>query len=380
VFPHGLHGDEVKEGRRLKGRLELGEAAMVGHLDKDGLFAFPRHMGGPEGHNVSAHKLAALALLLDLRRLRHEVDGAICALEDEKGPASSLVLCSPHHAPVERHSWRELGEELRCIGIDQKLAVAGHPSLELAGQLHLLERGSVVLGQLEGALADALCEAQAGQEPEPPQELEAELSGGLRARDHGLELDSPLRVRSALEHTIKLAKGLCLDRAFPGFGAVVLAPETEDLGSELLAPKTNPVAHVLPRHTKDHSLLASAPDRDVDVGVGGIEVLDPQPLEAEAQVSFHRRHELARVLAEIESLSGLGGDDELPKTRISRLFPLGEAARDVDPLLPSVEAEAALSLLVGAFACEVPAVGPPVGAAAIRCVPHLDNALLQQRR
>ena len=153
-------------------------------------------MSGPEGHNVPAHELAPVSLLLDLRRLRHKVDGAICALEDEKGPAPDVVFCSAYHAPVELHSWHKLGEELRCIGIEQELPVAGHALLEVAGQLHLLERGAVILGDLEGALADALGEAQAGQEPEAPQELEAKLSGSLGARDHRLELDSPFRVRS----------------------------------------------------------------------------------------------------------------------------------------------------------------------------------------
>jgi len=147
-----------------------------------------------------------------------------------------------------------------------------------------------------------------------------------------------------------------------------------------LASQTNPAAHVLPRHAEDDPLPTSAADRDVDVGVSGVEVLDAHPLEVEAQVPLHRCHELARVLAEIESLPGLGRDDELPKTRISRLFPLGEAPRDVDPLLASIEAEAALSLLLRAFPREVPTVGSPVRAPAIRRIPHLDNALLQQRR
>jgi hypothetical protein len=114
--------------------------------------------------------------------------------------------------------------------------------------------------------------------------------------------------------------------------------------------------------------------------MGRIEVLDPHPFEVEAQVPLHRRHEFARVLTEIEPLAGLGRDDELPKTRISRFFPLGEATRDVDPLLAGIEAEASLSLLLGAFAREIPTVGSPVGATAIRRVPHLDDALLEQRR
>jgi hypothetical protein len=179
VLTHGLHGDEVKESHRLEDCFKFGEAAVVCDLDKHGSLALRRRLPGPEGHNVPAHELAPVSVLLDLLRLRHEVDGAVCAFEDEKGSAPCFVFRSRHHSPVELDSRDELAEELRCIGIDQELAVAGHALLEVAGQLHLLERGPMVLGELEGTLADALGEAEAGQEPEPPQKLEAKLSGGL---------------------------------------------------------------------------------------------------------------------------------------------------------------------------------------------------------
>src|SRR5271157_6046194 len=114
-----------------------------------------------------------------------------------------------------------------------------------------------------------------------------------------LELDPPFRIRPVLEHLIQNTEVACLDGTLPGGHTVALATETEHLGCELLAPLANPVSHVFPRHSEQDSLLALATDHHVDMGMRGIEVLDGHPLEPEAEVAFHRRHELARVLAEV---------------------------------------------------------------------------------
>jgi len=95
------------------------------------------------------------------------------------------------------------------------------------------------------------------------------------------------------------------------------------------------------------------------MGISGIEVLDCHPLKAQAQVAFHRRHELARVLAEIQSFAGFGRNDELPEARIFCPLPPTEAIRDVDLLLVGVEAKARLSLLLGAFARQVDGMRRP---------------------
>src|SRR5271166_3076090 len=195
-----------------------------------------------------------------------------------------------------------------------------------------------------------------------------------------LELDPPLRIRPALEHLIQNTEVAFLDGALPGGDAVALAPETEHLGGELLAPLANPVPHVLPRHPEENSLLAFAADHHVDMGMRGIEVLDGHPLKAQAQVAFHRRYELARVLPEVESLAGFGRDDDLPEARISGPLPPAEAIRDVDLLLVGIEAKARLPLPLRAFARQVPTMDAPARPAAVLHVADLDDALLQHGR
>src|SRR5208283_3356091 len=54
--------------------------------------------------------------------------------------------------------------------------------------------------------------------------------------------------------------------------------------------------------------------------------------------------------------------------------------RDVDLLLVGVEAQARLSLLLGAFARQIATMDPPSRTAAVLHVPDLDDALLQHGR
>jgi hypothetical protein len=131
-----------------------------------------------------------------------------------------------------------------------------------------------------------------------------------------------------LEHLIQNTEVACFDRSLPGGHTVALATKSEHLGGELLAPPANAVPNIFPRHSEQDSLLALAADHHVDMGTRGIEVLDCHPLEAQAQIAFHRRHELARVLPEVQSVAGFGRDDELPEARIFGPLPPTQAIRD----------------------------------------------------
>ena len=145
VVPHALHGHEVKDGRRLGGRLELAQTTMLGHFDEYGSLASRRRMGGANGNDLPAQEFVPVAVLLDLRRLQHEVDDAIRALDDEERSPPGLIFGSADHTPADLDARDELSEELRCIGVDEGLAVARHALLEVAGELHLFE------GREEGA-------------------------------------------------------------------------------------------------------------------------------------------------------------------------------------------------------------------------------------
>jgi len=78
------------------------------------------------------------------------------------------------------------------------------------------------------------------------------------------------------------------------------------------------------------TLARAASDRDVNMRVGGVVMLDRHPLEVHAEVALQGPDEFAGVTAEIQSLALLGRDDELPQARIPGTLPAREPRRDVD--------------------------------------------------
>lgn len=112
--------------------------------------------------------------------------------------------------------------------------------------------------------------------------------------------------------------------------AVALTPEPERARGELLAPGADSVSHVLPRHAELMALARAASDRNVNVRVSGVMMLDRHPLEVHAEVALQGSNQLAGVAPEIEALALLGRDDELPEPRIAGTLPAREPRPDVD--------------------------------------------------
>jgi len=297
VLAQCLQGHEVKEGRWLRNGLEFLQSTVAGDLDENRSFASRRRVNSTEGYDLPAYDLIAVPVLFDLRRLWDEVDAAVRALEGEKAPTSRLVLRSADHAPAELDARDELGQVQLCMGIHQKLAVPREAPPKVARKLDSLKRCTVVFGELECALSDAPGEAELGQKLKSPQELEAQPEGILRAGHRGLERDSPFRIRAARERLVEVSVALCLDRALLSSGEVALEPEAKRLGYELLASQAESAPGVFPRQSEFNSLLAPAADRQVEMGMGGIEVSDSHPLEKNSEIPLHRRHEFACVLA-----------------------------------------------------------------------------------
>jgi hypothetical protein len=162
----------------------------------------------------------------------------------------------------------------------------------------------MVLRELEAALSNASRKADVGQEAKSPQEEETLTASILGDRHGGLELDSSLWICAADERFVEVAIAACLDGALPGDGKVAPKPEAESLGSKLLASQANPFHQIFPWHTKLDSLFAPPAKRQVEMGMGGIEVRDSHPAEANSEIPLHGRHEFAPMFAEVEPLAG----------------------------------------------------------------------------
>jgi hypothetical protein len=78
------------------------------------------------------------------------------------------------------------------------------------------------------------------------------------------------------------------------------------------------------------TVACATTDREVDVRVCGVMMVNPHPLKRDAEVALQGPDELAGVAAKIEALALLRRDDELPEARIPGTLPAREPRRDVD--------------------------------------------------
>src|SRR5208337_83655 len=159
-------------------------------------------------------------------------------------------------------------------------------ALEIAHQLHLPERGTMVLGEPPTALSRAFGETQLDQELKPPEHLESHLPAERGGGNGRFECDPSCAVRALLQDAVEDPEVARFDSPLACEGAVALASEPERAGGELLAPHADPVGHVLPRYPELMTLARAASDRDVNMRVGGVVMLDRHPLEVHAEVAL----------------------------------------------------------------------------------------------
>src|SRR5208283_101484 len=113
----------------------------------------------------------------DLGALAYEVRDPVRPFEDEVRDLCHLIEGHAGDAPLELHSRAKLRESLRCPGLHHRSSFAREASLEISHELHLPERGTVMLGEFPAALPHALGETELDEELKPPEHLESHLLG-----------------------------------------------------------------------------------------------------------------------------------------------------------------------------------------------------------
>jgi hypothetical protein len=136
------------------------------------------------------------------------------------------------------------------------------------------------------------------------------------------------------------------------------------------------VLHVLAVQQQRSPGFVTPPDRNVNVGVVRVVVVDGHPLEPRPEIPLHGVQDAPGVAHQIERLAALGRQDHLPHARIFGLLPAVEPPVDLHRALRSVEAEPLVALALGAFAGQVAAVGPPASRRPVRHVVELHDAAL----
>jgi hypothetical protein len=71
-------------------------------------------------------------------------------------------------------------------------------------------------------------------------------------------------------------------------------------------------------------------ERNVDMGMFGVEVRDRHPFERASEIGLDTGHQVPRQPLEIETLTELRGDYQLPEPWITALLPFKKFRGDID--------------------------------------------------
>jgi hypothetical protein len=279
---------------------------MDGDLDAGSWSLSRGERASAQGHDLVSLEFALRSPLCHLGRLAHEVSQEVGAFEDQVGDLCHLIEGHAGKAALELDSCANGRQALGSSGLDHGSSFVRETPLEIAQELHLAKRGTVVLGEPPSALSDALCESELDQELKPPKHLEPHLSGQRRGRERGIEGHRSGAIGSLFKDPVE-------DPEVPGFhsplaceSAVVLAPESQRTCRKLLAARADAVGDIRARHAEVTPRSIAASDCDVEVGVSGVLVLDRHPLEWHTEVALERCDELAGMAPKVHALPLLG--------------------------------------------------------------------------
>jgi hypothetical protein len=294
---------------------------MQSDLDADSLPLLGLNHASAQRHDLVSLELASCSALRDFRRLAHEVREAVRTFEDEVRDLRHFIEGHGGKAALKLDSRANGRQALRGSGLHHGPPFVGKTPLEIAHELHLAQRGTVVLGEPPSALPGALGETELGQELEPAEHLEPHLAGKRGGRQRRIEGNSSAAIGALLKHPVQDPEVRGFDSPLARKPAIVLTPKPQRPRREFLAACTYAVGDVLAGNAELVPFAIAASDHDVEVGVTCVVMLDGHPLKRHSEVALEGRHEFLRVAPKVHALAFFGRDDELPKARIARALP-----------------------------------------------------------
>jgi hypothetical protein len=90
------------------------------------------------------------------------------------------------------------------------------------------------------------------------------------------------------------------------------------------------ISDVIPIQPECLAAGIDASERNVDVGMFGIEVRCRYPFERRMQVGSHPTHHVPRQSLQVDTLAKLGRDYQLPKPRIVAILPFAKPGSNID--------------------------------------------------
>jgi hypothetical protein len=197
-------------------------------------------------------------------------------------------------------------------------------SAPLEGVMHALDDVSALPELLQGLLPTlgdaprggrgALDQAQLLQDVEPRKGVRAREPGRVGDRRH---VDGAHRRNQLAQPPVDRRQALLRYLLGELPLDVEFIPRSKLEGSQLLSANTESLGDVAAIDPDLGATTVDAADDDVNVRVVGVVVTDGGPVQPAAQILFHPLHEPARVVAQVQLVAILGGDDEAELTLLS---------------------------------------------------------------
>src|SRR5262245_51393432 len=250
---------------------------------------------------------------------------------------------------------------------------------DVAADLGLPKRGLELRREPPRTCPHLLREAETFEHLQASELLPPELPSCRRPRKSPVDGHEPTGSSVADECPVDVREVEPLDRLPARLHDLALRAVAQRLGREVLAAPADTLPKVIGMDPEALAWGVPTADQNMHVRVTGVVVVDGHPLEARAEIPLHVRDECSCVRLQVEALSVLRRDDELPQPFVARPLPAPQRRRKLDAVLLRAEATALPALTLGALPRQVRAVRSPRSAPAVPRVGRLHGAPLPAR-
>ena len=127
-------------------------------------------------------------------------------------------------------------------------------------------------------------------------QVAGDKNGGasVRLRDAGSKINNPIIPRSLTgKRAIELGPAVRLDLSVEIAADLEVAARPELKGGKICGAGAQALADVIPRHHKVMAVAALPAYDDMDMGIIGVPVLDPEPIELRGKIPLGLCHQVA---------------------------------------------------------------------------------------
>jgi hypothetical protein len=159
-----------------------------------------------------------------------------------------------------------------------------------------------------------------------------------------------------------------------GLKRIQTGAKTKLAGAYCLGVCADSAADVVAFQLERSSVVPNAAQRNVNMGVLGVEVPYSSPFQFRPEVLLHPSHQLAGQIVQVHAVAKLRRHDELPEPRVAGLLPAFENLRRL-AIGSRIEARAAV-VAGSTLPSNIPAVRPPLACGGVARVHDADRTTL----